>query len=147
MVRMGSCRCGQVRFCVTQAPVMAMACHCRGCQKMSSSAFSLTVLVPADGFEVTLGEPVIGGLHGPNRQYFCPNCMSWLFTQGDDALVGVRTPMLDDPSGLEPLIEFVTADKMPWARTPATVSFDSVPERPEWVALMQRYEERSKALR
>ena len=78
MVRMGSCRCGRVRFRVTQAPVMAMACHCRGCQKMSSSAFSLTVLVPADGFEVTLGEPVIGGLHGPNRQYFCPNCMSWL---------------------------------------------------------------------
>jgi len=147
MVRMGSCRCGQVRFRVTKAPVMAMACHCRGCQKMSSSAFSLTVLVPVDGFEVTQGEPVIGGLHGPNRQYFCPYCMSWLFTQGDDAHVGVRTPMLDDPSGLEPFIEFVTAEKLPWAQTSAEVSFDSVPVWPEWVSLMQRYEKRGEARR
>ena len=126
---------------------MAMACHCRGCQRMSSSAFSLTVLAPPDSFEVTRGEPVIGGLHGPHRQYFCPHCMSWLFTRADDALVGVRTPMLDDPSGLEPFVEFVTADRMPWARTPATVSFDRVPTGPEWVELKQRYEEHRKALR
>jgi hypothetical protein len=147
MVRTGSCRCGQVGFRITQAPVMAMACHCRGCQKMTSSAFSLTALVPVDGFEVTAGEPVIGGLHGPSRQYFCPNCMSWLYTQGDDGPVGVRTPMLDDPSGLEPFIEFVTADKLPWAGTPAAVSFDRVPEPSEWAALIQRYQEHSKALR
>ena len=147
MVRTGSCRCGQVRFRMTRAPVMAMACHCRGCQKMTSSAFSLTALVAAEGFEVTRGEPVIGGLHGPHRQYFCPACMSWLFTRGDEALVGVRTPMLDDPSGLEPFVEFVTADKVPWAQTPAAVSFDRVPAQPEWAALLQRYEERSKAIR
>lgn len=126
---------------------MTLACHCRGCQKMTSSAFSLTTLAPAAGFAVTRGEPVIGGLHGQDRQYFCPNCKSWLFTQGDDALVGVRTSMLDDQSGLEPFIEFVTADKMPWARTPAQFSFESVPQPSEWRALMQRYDERRKALR
>ena len=148
MVRMGGCLCEQVRFRITQAPLMTLACHCRGCQKLTSSAFSLTVIVPGDGFEVTLGEPVIGGLHGAHRQYYCPNCMSWLFTRPPEdvvASIGVRTSLLDDPSGLEPFIETMTVEKVPWARTPATISFDRFPARPEWVALMQRYRERTAA--
>lgn len=60
----GQCRCGQVRFTVSQAPLLTMACHCRGCQRMSASAFSLSAAIPLEGFAVTQGEPVIGGLHG-----------------------------------------------------------------------------------
>ena len=58
-----------------------MACHCTGCQRMTASAFSLSALYPSSGFEVTEGRPVIGGLHGPARHFFCPHCMSWLFTR------------------------------------------------------------------
>ena len=61
----GGCRCGRVRLRVTEPPLLASACHCTGCQRMSSSAFSLTLTVPSGGFEVTAGEPVVGGLHGP----------------------------------------------------------------------------------
>ena len=60
----GGCRCGAVRIRVTKPPLLAMACHCTGCQRMSASAFSLTLTLPADGFAVTRGEPVIGGLQG-----------------------------------------------------------------------------------
>ncbi|HEY5819855.1 MAG TPA: GFA family protein [Mesorhizobium sp.] len=31
---------------------MTAACHCTGCQKMASSAFLLTAMLPADGFEM-----------------------------------------------------------------------------------------------
>ena len=61
----GGCRCGRVRLRIAKAPLLTMACHCTGCQRMSSSAFSLTAAIPSDGFEVTQGETVMGGLHGP----------------------------------------------------------------------------------
>jgi hypothetical protein len=53
---------------------------------------------------VTKGEPVIGGLHGATRHYFCPHCMSWMFTraEGFDWFVNLRATMLDDPSWFTP---------------------------------------------
>ena len=45
----GSCRCGRIQIRLTKPPIVTAACHCRGCQKMSASAFSLTAIVPADG--------------------------------------------------------------------------------------------------
>ena len=88
----GGCRCGQVRLRISAPPLLTMACHCTGCQKMSASAFSLSVAIPAAGFAVTQGEPVIGGLHGAARHYFCPHCKSWMFTrmEGLDAFVNLR---------------------------------------------------------
>ncbi|WP_305955830.1 MULTISPECIES: GFA family protein [Pseudomonas] len=78
----GSCRCEHVTFEITNPPVMTTACHYVGCQKMSSSVFSLTALFPATSFAITQGEPVIGGLRGPTRHYFCPRCLTWLFPAG-----------------------------------------------------------------
>ncbi|MGH8428823.1 MAG: GFA family protein, partial [Solimonas sp.] len=93
----GQCRCGQVRFRISVPPLLTMACHCTGCQRMSSSAFSLSAAIPSEGFAVTQGEPVIGGLHGAVRHFFCAHCMSWLFTRpvGFDHFVNVRVTMLD----------------------------------------------------
>src|SRR3546814_6643676 len=73
----GSCRCGGIQLEITAAPLLTMACHCVGCQKMTASAFSLSAAIPTQGFRVTSGEPVIGGLHGTERHYFCPFCLSW----------------------------------------------------------------------
>ena len=77
----GACRCGRVKLRVGAPPIMTAACHCTGCQRMSASAFSLSVGIPSDGFLVTEGEPVLGGLHGSTRHYFCPHCLSWMFTR------------------------------------------------------------------
>ena len=68
----GQCRCGQVRFTVAGAPLVTMACHCTGCQRMTGSAFSLSSLYPAIMFEVTAGEPVLGGLRGGARHFSAP---------------------------------------------------------------------------
>src|SRR3546814_2112323 len=96
----GSCRCGGIQLEITAAPLLTMACHCVGCQKMTASAFSLSAAIPTQGFRVTSGEPVIGGLHGTERHYFCPFCLSWLFTKpaGIDVFVNVRSTMLMERS-------------------------------------------------
>ena len=121
----GGCRCGQVRLRISAPPLLTMACHCTGCQRMTSSAFSLSAAFLSESFAVTKGEPVIGGLHGPTRHYFCPYCMSWMFTrpEGFDWLVNVRSTMLDDPRWSTPFIETWTSEKLPWVTTPAVHSF------------------------
>lgn len=137
----GGCRCGQVRFRVSAAPLITAACHCTGCQHMSSSAYSLTATVLTDAFAVLQGEPVIGGLHGETRHYFCPHCMSWMFTQAD-AIAGftnVRSSLLDDPRWSEPFVETFTAEKLPWATTPAVHSYETFPSLEEFGGLMRAY--------
>ena len=63
----GGCRCGRTRVRVGAPPLLAAACHCAGCQRMTASAFSLTLVTPSEGFEVIAGDPVIGGVYGAKR--------------------------------------------------------------------------------
>lgn len=139
--REGGCRCGRIRFRVKSAPVMTMACHCTGCQRMTASAFSLSALYASDGFEVMQGEPVIGGLHGPTRHFFCPHCMSWLFTrpEGLDAFVNVRATLLDDARGFTPFIETWTCEMLPWAKTSAVHSFEKFPPMEQYPQLVAEF--------
>ena len=140
-VHEGTCRCGQVRFRATGSPIVAMACHCTGCQRMTASAFSLSVLYPSASFEVVQGEPVIGGLHGATRHFFCPHCMSWLFTRpkGLDGFVNVRTAMLEDARLFPPYVEMYTGEKLPWATTPAAHSFETDPSDERFMELVEEY--------
>ncbi len=140
--REGGCRCGRVRFKVTKAPLVTMACHCTGCQKMSSSAFSLSAAIPADGFEVLEGETVIGGLHGEDTaHHFCAWCMTWLFTRpkGLEWMINLRPTMFDNTAGIAPFIETFTSEKLPFAQTGAVHSFDRFPPMETMQELVAEY--------
>ena len=136
----GGCRCGATRIRVTSPPMLTMACHCAGCQRMSASAFSLSVAVRADGFEVIAGAPVLGGL-SRDMHHFCPDCMTWMFTRppGLDWFVNIRAPVFDDHLWIEPFIETFTAEGFAWAKTPAPHSFEAMPEAEGWQELMAAY--------
>lgn len=126
---MARCRCERVRMRITGVPILTMACHCVGCQRMTASAYSLSILVPAAGFVVMEGEPVIGGTHGPDRHFHCANCKSWLFTrpEGMDEYVNVRATMLDEHGWFSPFVETCTDEGFPWAKTGAPYSFPNIP--------------------
>jgi len=138
----GTCRCGHTSFEISAPPLVTSACHCRGCQQMSSSAYSLTAIMPAPAFRVTEGEPVKGGLQGPQADhFFCPDCKTWMFTRipGYDEIVNVRPTLLDDPGWAEPFIETMTAEKLPWVTTPAKHSFEGFPEMDRFQGLMEAF--------
>jgi hypothetical protein len=137
----GACRCGQVKFKISAAPLLTMACHCRGCQRMSSSAYSLSAAIPAAAFEVTQGEPVIGGLHGATKHYFCGYCMTWMFTRPEvsDAFVNCRPTLLDDASWFSPFIETFTSTRLPFAATGARHSFEEFPPMDAYEELIAEY--------
>jgi len=118
-----------------------MACHCRGCQRMTASAFSLALAIPAEGFELTAGEPVLGGLHGPTQQYFCPHCLSWLFTRTArlEGMVMLRTPLLEDAAAFPPFVDIYVSEKLPWAQTGAKHAYPQFPSLEDYGELMRAY--------
>ncbi|MEP6886245.1 MAG: GFA family protein [Gammaproteobacteria bacterium] len=141
----GQCRCGQVHFKVRSKPLVTMACHCTGCQRMTASAFSLSALYASNQFEVTRGEAVIGGLHGATRHFFCAHCMSWLFTrpEGMDQFVNVRATMMDEARSFRPFLETYTEEMLPWAATPAVHSFERFPPRERFPELIAEFAKQS----
>jgi hypothetical protein len=136
-----------VRFRIGAPPLLTMACHCTGCQRMTASAFSLSAAIPTEAFEVIDGEPVIGGLHGSPKHYFCPHCMSWLFTKADglDWFVNVRTTMLDDARWTAPFVETFTSEKLDWVTTPAVHSYPQFPPFEAYQELVEAYRAQASA--
>jgi len=109
---------------------------------MSSSAFSLTAVFASDAFEITQGEPVVGGLHGDDAHHlFCPYCMTWMFTRpvALPHLVNVRPTMLDDHAWFAPFAETFTSTSLPWATTGAKRSFAEFPPLEAYEGLMREY--------
>ena len=137
----GGCRCGGVRFRVTSPPILSSACHCAGCQRMTASAFTLSLGLHKDGFEVTKGAPVLGGMRDPPMHYHCPDCKSWMFTRAvePDWLVNVRTTMLDDHLWARPFVDIYRGEGFPWIATGAKHSYDGAPGEADWPRLVAEY--------
>ena len=138
----GGCRCGKIRFRLFEAPLMEIACHCRGCQAMTASAFSTTVIMRDTGFAIVSGSTVIGGCHGKDAEHHhCGHCKSWVYTTTRLAphSVNVRATLLDDPSWFAPWAETQLAEKLPWATTGARHGFERFPAADRFASLMTAY--------
>src|SRR5438105_740225 len=53
----GGCQCGKIRYEITEEPQSVYTCHCLDCQRLTSSAFSLGIVVAEKGFRLTGIEP------------------------------------------------------------------------------------------
>lgn len=145
-LREGGCRCGRVRFRVTAPPMVTMVCHCRGCQRLAASAFSLSVAIPSEGFAVTQGELVPGGLQTEMRHSYCAHCKSWVCTRmpGMDSFVNVRSTLLDEPGDwATPFVETFASEKLPWVSTPAVHSFREFPPIEAWEGFVRDFREQA----
>ena len=161
----GGCRCGALRFRVSAPPLISAACHCRGCQRMTGSAFSLTLMVPEAGFAVIAGAARRGGLGGALERgeagpaglaeaaapggpppseldhRLCPACGSWVFTRlaAMGGIVNLRASMLDDAAWVAPFIETMRDEALPWALTPAPHGYARFPDPEAFPQLLAAY--------
>jgi len=100
----------------------------------------LSAAIPTNGFEVVRGEPVVGGLRNPElRHFFCPHCMSWMFTRFLPEFVNIRVTMLNDASWFAPFVETWTQTKLPWVTTPAVYSYAEFPPMEEYTKLTAEF--------
>lgn len=122
--------------------MLTLACHCRDCQKLCASAYSLTTMFPSDGFSCS-GDLIKGGLGSDGvTHYFCKSCLNFIYSQitGAEQRINLRTSVLDEAAHFEPFVEVMTAEKLPWVHVPAAHSFSRYPaSREELQSLMDGY--------
>jgi hypothetical protein len=124
----GGCQCGKLRYDITEAPLATYACHCRDCQRMTSSAFSIAVIVPDRAFRLSGVDPrPIERIADSGRtaiRWVCPECASWICsgpkpgTAAPDDLRRVRAGTLDDTSWVQPSLHYFIGRKQPWVALP-----------------------------
>jgi hypothetical protein len=103
----GGCQCRAVRYVLRAPPLTLYACHCKECQLQTSSAFGLSMRVPApsvkmSGLTKTTGRadpssPPVAGI-------FCPECGTRLMhrREGRDT-VNIKAGTLDDTRWIIPI--------------------------------------------
>jgi hypothetical protein len=118
-VRTGGCQCGAVRYALAGEPLPLVICHCKECQKQTSSAFGMSLPVAKEALRVS-GElkewrrPADSGREV--ACWFCPTCGSRVY---HSSLLGpgywhLKPGTLDDTSWLEPVAEVWTRSAQPW---------------------------------
>ena len=118
----GGCQCGALRYEITQAPIMVYTCHCTDCQRMTSSAFSMGIVIADRAFRITAGEPrPVQRTADSGRvltRWLCPECGSWFSGTPGPSVRTVRAGTLDNTSWLHPTVHFWTRSKQPWVALP-----------------------------
>jgi len=122
----GGCQCGRIRYRLLGEPLTLYLCHCRDCQKQSSSAFGMSLWVHRRDIEFRGGTPRIwktaGESGAPKLCAFCPECGSRLYHASADeqAPLSLKAGSLDDTSWLRPVAHLWTRRAQPWLPLEAT---------------------------
>ena len=127
----GSCLCGRVTYEADVDPDHVGICHRTDCQKLTGSAYRVTVSAPANRFKITGRSPrkyVKAGDNGHLRlQVFCPDCGSPIYTTGegeDTGEVGIRLGTVNQRAEITPGYQIWCPSALAW-----TTSIDKLPER------------------
>jgi hypothetical protein len=120
----GGCQCGALRYEITQAPQMIYACHCSDCQSITSSAFSMALVLADGAGRLVKGDPrAVQRTADSGRvttRWMCPECGSWVCRaeSSRSALRNVRAGTRDDTSWVRPRVHLWTRSKQPWIAIP-----------------------------
>jgi hypothetical protein len=123
----GGCLCGAIRYEITQPPIAVYTCHCTDCQRITSSAFSTGVVVPAEVVRISGATRIVESIADSGRikrRLICPDCGIWI---GGLPMAGtwvpgmarvIRAGTLDDTSWVKPTIHFWTRSRQLWVVLP-----------------------------
>ena len=105
----GGCHCGAIAYEATVDPARVTICHCTDCQRLTGTAYRVTVAAPAAGFRLLRGEPrtyrKTGSSGNPRAQVFCADCGSHLYAHAAVARpesYGLRVGCLAERAQLAP---------------------------------------------
>ena len=120
----GGCRCGKIRYEITEAPQLVYTCHCKDCERLTSSAFAIAMAASEMAFRVMGADPrilqTVADSGRVKTRWVCPECGCWICgaSSADKDLRHVRCGTLDDTSWLRPTVYFWTRSKQPWLTQP-----------------------------
>ena len=112
----GKCRCGAVRYEVSDAFLYAMNCHCSECRAATGSAFKAFAGIEREKLAITQGadDVAVFGKEELNDTR-CSACGSFLFSVvRDGAFVHVAMGSLVDAPTIRPTKHIFVGSKAPW---------------------------------
>jgi hypothetical protein len=115
-VLVGNCRCGAVRYEVSDAFVYAANCHCSGCRAATGSAFKAFAGIEREKLTITdgLNDLAVFGAEDLNDTR-CGACGSFLFSVvRDGAWVHVAMGSLVDAPTIRPTEHIFVGSKAAW---------------------------------
>ncbi|MCY4547425.1 MAG: GFA family protein [Defluviicoccus sp.] len=118
----GRCHCGSITYEAEIDADNVRICHCTDCQRLSGTAFRISVGTPEANFALLSGSPktyVKTGESGARRaQVFCPECGSQIYAtaaEGDGPKVfNLRTGTIDQRDRLVPRSQIWRRSAQPW---------------------------------
>lgn len=122
-IKEGGCTCGSVQYRIVDEPMIVHACHCRGCQKNSGSAFALNALYESHRVELIAGEIETISVPTPSgtgqdisRCVACKVAVWSNYNMGGlrTHIRFIRVGTLDDPDLLPPDVHIFTSSTQPW---------------------------------
>jgi len=117
----GGCQCGAIRYQLTEKPLTFYLCHCKDCQKQSSSAFGLSLWSSQRGFELLSGSLAVFHTAGESGQgkhcAFCNQCGTRIYHCSDDSddHYSIKAGSLDSLWGIKPIAHIWVRSAQPWA--------------------------------
>ncbi len=123
----GSCQCGGVTYQLLAEPKMVLACHCKECQKLSTSAFSITAVVDVSEVEFQ-GEMAewrrVADSGNISAAKFCPTCGNRIyhFNPEEPDNIKLKPSTLSDTSIIKPTAHIWVSQKQDWYTIPEGVA-------------------------
>jgi hypothetical protein len=112
---------------------MVMACHCKECQKLSTSAFSITATINESSikFSGTMSDWARSSDSGNiSAAKFCPTCGNRIYHVNPDEpeKLKLKPSNLEDTRLINPSMHIWVSEKQDWIHIPAGVKvFDKQP--------------------
>ena len=130
----GRCACGAVTFEFDTDPGFVAVCHCLDCKRATGGEAATFFGVPEDDFTLISGAPkafhyVAQSGKGLDRN-FCPECGARVFSSNLESFPGtvfVTLGSLDQPQGIEPVVEMFTRRRLAWATPLDVPQFENMP--------------------
>ena len=140
----GGCQCGALRYEVSEAPLMVYCCHCTNCQRISGTAFAISVTLKEDSFTFTKGTAAIhqwtsdaGNLRNGS---YCADCGVRIAHGGSvRGIMSLRGSTLDDRGWLRPAGHIWVRSAYPWmVFEDDALLFDEQPT--DYTSLVERFQ-------
>lgn len=117
----GGCQCGALAYRVRPAESPTVThCHCRMCRKLTGGSFVTWVEAPADGFEVTKGQPRRLQSSPFAERFFCGECgchIAFRYRGEREEItqaIWISAGSLDHPERLVPTDVIFAKEMLPW---------------------------------
>ena len=129
----GACQCGRVTYELLEPPLLVAACHCKECQKLSTSAFSITAMVTTQsvkfsGLMKDWSRTADSG--NVSAAKFCPSCGNRIYhyDPNEPDKLKLKPSNLSDTSIINPTVHVWLSEKQEWFQIPDGVkTFDKQP--------------------